>query len=157
MHKKAKRAFTLIEVMVAVMIISVVILALLEMFANNTHIFSALKKQKGIHSYASFLIANSDYGLETQTIGINNLVNDFKIDDDLLRELESKNITIIYQKVEKIDLSKYEDSGKEKIKGKEIEEKETEKVNTNVVFEIGKTIMQLNDTSLALLRLRVEP
>ncbi|MBU1927967.1 prepilin-type N-terminal cleavage/methylation domain-containing protein, partial [bacterium] len=34
-----RRGFTLIEVMVAVMIISVVILGLLQLFANNTHIF----------------------------------------------------------------------------------------------------------------------
>jgi len=37
MSKKTKKAFTLIEVMVAVMIISVVVMALLSMQGNTTH------------------------------------------------------------------------------------------------------------------------
>lgn len=146
MHKKSRSAFTLIEVMVAVMIISVVILALLEMFANNTHIFSQLNKQKKINQYASLLISNPNYGLESKSAHMDDLISDFKIDDDLRRELKSVKIEILYQKVAKIDMSKY--------KTKKSDEKE---VDSNIIFEIGKTVLKTDDASTALLRLRVEP
>lgn len=132
--------------MVAVMIISVVILALLEMFANNTHIFSQLNRQKKINQYASLLISNPNYGLESKSTHMYDLISDFKIDDNLRRELKNVKIEILYQKVTKIDMSEYEDKSKNE-KG----------MNSNIIFEIGKTVLKTDDASTALLRLRVEP
>ncbi len=156
MHKKAKRAFTLIEVMVAVMIISVVILALIEMFANNIHIFSGFKKQTHINPYASFFISNPDYGLETKSAVLYDLVSDFKLEDDLLRELKNIKIEVVYQVVEKIDLGEYDDMNKDKSNESDRDEKTDREVKTNAVFEIGKTVIKTSEASTALLRLRIE-
>ncbi|MDO8455060.1 MAG: prepilin-type N-terminal cleavage/methylation domain-containing protein [Sulfurimonas sp.] len=156
MHKKAKRAFTLIEVMVAVMIISVVILALIEMFANNIHIFSGLKKQTHINPYASFFISNPDYGLETKSAVLYDLVSDFKLEDDLLRELKNIKVEVVYQVVEKIDLGEYDDMNKDKSNESDRGEKTDREVKTNAIFEIGKTVIKTSEASTALLRLRIE-
>lgn len=158
MHKKARSAFTLIEVMVAVMIISVVILALLEMFANNIRIFSQLNKQTNTNQYASFLIANSEYGLETKKVTLDALLSDFKLDSDLQRELKSVKTEVIYQIVEQIDLSKYGAMQTEKIKQSEREEIQSaeKESNKDIIFEIGKTILQTEEASTALLRVRIE-
>ncbi len=154
MHKKAKRAFTLIEVMVAVMIISVVILALIEMYANNIHIFSGLKKQTQINPYASFFISNPDYGLETKSAVLYDLISDFKLEDDLQRELKNIKVEVVYQMVEQIDLGEYDDMSKDE--SKQSNGEIDREVKTDVVFEIGKTVVKTKDASTALIRLRIE-
>ena len=154
MCKRAKRAFTLIEVMVAVMIISVVILALLQMFANNTHIFSQLTKQAKINQYASLFLANSDFGFETISVYLDDLVSDFKVNDALISELKNSKVEIVYQKIEQIDMSEYDDKNREKEKLELSKENKT--VNSNMIFEIGKTVLKTDKSSIALLRLRLE-
>jgi prepilin-type N-terminal cleavage/methylation domain-containing protein len=137
MHRKA---FTLIEVMVAVMIISVVIAALIKMFANNTHIFSQLTKQAKINQYASLFISNPDYGLEEKNIHLDDLVTDFKPESNLAKELRDTKVKILYQKLEQIDLS----------------ESDQQDSNSSMIFEIGKTVLKMNDSSVALIRIRME-
>ncbi|MCX6051580.1 MAG: type II secretion system protein [Campylobacterales bacterium] len=154
MCKRAKRAFTLIEVMVAVMIISVVILALLQMFANNTHIFSQLTKQVKMNQYASLFLANPDYGFETKHVNLDDLVSDFKVNDALNSELKKNKVEIVYQKVKQIDMSEYDDKNREKEKLESSKENQT--VHSNMVFEIGKTVFKTDDSSIALLRLKVK-
>ena len=139
MNRRAKSAFTLIEVMVAVMIISVVIAALLRMFANNTHIFSQLTKQAKINQYASLFISNRDYGLESENIHLDDLVRDFNLESDLVKKLRATKVKIFYQKLEQIDLSE-SDNGES---------------NSSMIFEIGKTVLKINDSSIALLRIRM--
>ena len=156
MCKRAKRAFTLIEVMVAVMIISVVILALLQMFANNTHIFSQLTKQAKINQYASLFLANPDYGFETKSVSLNELVSDFKVNDALNSELKKSKVEIVYQKIKQIDMSEYDDKNREKEKEKLEPSKENQTVHSNMVFEIGKTVLKTDKSSIALLRLKVK-
>ena len=140
--------------MVAVMIISVVILALLQMFANNTHIFSQLTKQAKINQYASLFLANSDYGFETKSVYLDDLVSDFKVNDALISELKNSKVEIVYQKIEQIDMSEYDDKNREKEKLELSKENKT--VNSNMIFEIGKTVLKTDKSSIALLRLRLE-
>ncbi len=154
MCKRAKRAFTLIEVMVAVMIISVVILALLQMFANNTHIFSQLTKQAKMNQYASLFLANPDYGFETKHVNLDDLVSDFKVNDAINSELKKSKVEIVYQKIKQIDMSEYNDKNREKEKLEPSKENQT--VHSNMVFEIGKTVLKTDKSSIALLRLKVK-
>jgi len=95
----AKEAFTLIEVMVSVMIISVVIMALIEMFSNNTHLFSYIKKQTTITQYTSFFISNKEYGFQNKDVTLNDLLRDFNLDDTLRRELKNSKTKVLYQKL----------------------------------------------------------
>ncbi|WP_415396550.1 PilW family protein [Sulfurimonas sp. CS5] len=140
MHKRARCAFTLIEVMVAVMIISVVIAALIQMFANNTHIFSQLTKQAKINQYTSLFVSNRDYGLETKKIHLDALLSDFKLERDLAKEISDTKVKILYQKLEQIDMS----------------ESDNKESNSSMIFEIGKTVLKINDSSTALFRVRMK-
>lgn len=140
MTSKTSHAFTLIEVMVAVMIISVVITALIQMSANNNHIFSQLIKQANINPYASLFISNRDYGFESKSIHLDDLVSDFRLENALTKELRDTQVKVLYQKLKQIDMRKNDD----------------EKSNSNIIFEIGKTVLKMNDSSIALVRIRME-
>ncbi len=151
-----RKGFTLIEVMIAVVIISTVIMALLEMFANNIHIFSTLTKKTQINQYSSFFISNPEQGLEKEdALTLYDLIEDFDVEDELRRELKEVKIKIVYQELETIDMSDF-DGSEEEIDETENSDEEEKEVNSNMVFEIGKTVLKFDDSSVALLRLRVE-
>ena len=134
---RTKKAFTLTEVILSVMIISIVIMALLQMHGNTTHIFSKFTSQLKISQYASVFISNRDYGFEKQSLALSDLLNDFKVEDDLRRELKSIKVQIIYKELERMDMSEIEDA------------------NSKVIFELGKTILKVNDSSASLVRFRI--
>ncbi len=138
-----RNAFTLIEVMVAVMIISVVIMALIQMYANNTHIFTSMKQQTKINQYSSFLISNENYGFEDKNINLNTLVSDFDLEHSLRRELKETKVKLIYKELEIIDMSE-QDSDEEG------------EVSSSLGLEIGKSILQVDDSSAALIRFRIK-
>lgn len=140
--KSYKRGFTLIEVMVAVMIISIVIMGLLQMYSNNTHIFSAIKKQIKTNQYVSFLVSSDDYGFENKDIYLYDLVKDFDFESDLKRELKAIKAKVIYEEIETIDLS--EDSNESQDAG-----------SSAVVLEIGRTVLQSDEFSTAFMRLKI--
>ena len=146
-----KEAFTLIEVMVAVVIISTVIMALLEMYANNTHIFSNLNQKTKINQYATLFIANLEFGLEKNDVVVYDLIDEFKVEDKLRRELKGIKAKIIYQELDKIDLSEFDEKENEDMLNEE--EKE---VSSEIVFEVGKTILRTNNSSIGYLRLRLQ-
>ena len=142
-NKSADRdAFTLIEVMVAVMRISVVIMALMQMYANNTHIFTSMKQQTKINQYSSFLISNENYGFNDKNIYLHALVRDFDLENDLRRELKDIKIRMLYKKLETIDIS--EQSNDEDIEA-----------SSGLVLEIGESIIQTDDGSTALIRFQI--
>ncbi|MCK4737462.1 MAG: prepilin-type N-terminal cleavage/methylation domain-containing protein [Sulfurimonas sp.] len=135
-----RKAFTLIEVMVAVLIISVVITALFQMKGNSSHIFLNLSKKLEINQYSSFLISNDNYGFEKQTTTLDELLGNFKVEDELRQELKKAKIEVIYQELEQIDMSEQSD----------------ENASSGMIFEIGKTILKTDKSSVSLIRLRVQ-
>ena len=139
MNKKSYRAaFTLIEVMVAVMIISVVILALVRMYSNNTFLFSAYKKRSQVSQYSSFLIANKEYGYENKNVHLYDLLSEFDMEDKLRRQLKKQKAQVIYKVLKNMDLG--------------------EESNTSapqMSLEIGSSILRVDDASAALMRLQL--
>lgn len=135
----SKNAFTLIEVIVAVMIISVVIMALIQMYANNTHIFSSLQQQAKTNQYSSFLIANDKYGFEDESINMDDLLAEFDLEDDVRRELKNIKAKIIYKELKRLDMRE-----------EDIEN------SSDMIIEIGQSIIKTSNSSAALLRLRVQ-
>ncbi|MGB3961484.1 MAG: type II secretion system protein, partial [Sulfurimonas sp.] len=102
-----RHAFTLIEVMVAVMLVSVVIMALLQLFANNTHIFSSLEKKSQTNQYLSFLVTNPQYGFEDKRGTLYDVVSDFDLQDELRHELKNIKAELVYKELEVIDLKEF--------------------------------------------------
>jgi len=136
--REYRAAFTLIEVMVAVMIISVVILALVRMYSNNTFLFSAYKKRSEAAQYSSFLIANTEYGYEDKNVNLYDLLSEFDMEDKLRRQLKKQKAKVIYQVVKNMDLG--------------------EESNTSapqMSLEIGNSILRVHDTSAVLMRLQL--
>ncbi len=148
-----REGFTLIEVMVAVMIVSVVIASLLQLNANNTNFFSMLKMQKDNDQYLTFFIDNKKYGFENEEkIPLYRLLEDFDLDDDLRRELKAKEVNIKYQVVQTIDLAEFDQTQED---AQIQENQEQNATNSSLIFEVGKTIMQTQKSSVALLRVRL--
>lgn len=144
------RAFTLIEVMVAVVIISVVIMALMELFANNSHNFSVLSKKGQTNQYLSFLNSPSEYGFNDKHTTLYDLLKDFDVENELRRELKSIKVDLVYQELDSINMDEYSPE-----EDKEIQESDEEqRANSSMVFEIGKTILKVNDTSVSMLRIK---
>ena len=130
------------------MIISVVIMALLQINANNTHIFSQVKHQETATQYLSLLIGTK-YGFENEKISLEELVSDFDLDDDFRRELKHTDIKIVYQLLQSIDTGMFDESENEQ------EESDTRKKNSaGTIYEIGKSTLKTKRYSSSLLRLR---
>ncbi len=155
--RKGRSAFTLIEVMVSVVIISTVIMALIKLFANNTHIFASLQNKNETSQSLSFMMSNYNYGFNDDEVTLYELVEDFDLESDLKRELKETKIKLIYQELDKIDMSEFDgtDEENEDLYEEDVEE-EVKNASSNLVFEIGKTILKTDDSSAAILRIRLQ-
>lgn len=117
-----KKAFTLIEVMIAVMIVSIVIAALLKLRGDTNKLFMNLEKQARYSSLSTLLLYNRDYGLDTTTTTLYDLVNMFDINDDLRRKLKHTKITVSYEKLNMTNKENISfEIGQSHIQGKKID------------------------------------
>lgn len=131
------------EVMVAVMIVSVVIAALLQMRGDSSNKFMNIKKMLDTTQYDSFLLANDDkYGFERSSLDMKRLVDDFQVESDLRRKLSNKKVKIFYEKLQIIDTSEFNS--------------DEQNSSTGIIFEIGKSILQVENESSSLIRIRVQ-
>jgi len=149
-----RRGFTLIEVMVAVMIISVVIATLLQMRGNSTFMFLDLNEKSKIYQYGSFFTKNSKYGFENDTTYLDELVSEFEVENDLRRKFQNTKVEIVYQEIGIINMTDFAlDASDENIN----ENDESQEASALVmVFEVGKTILKTPTTSTAFLRIRLQ-
>lgn len=132
-----KDAFTLIEVIVSVMIISIVIMALLEMKSNNSFMLTSLKKQSDNEQYISLLITNKDYGFEDKKIRLDALVKEFDVDDKLRKKLKNIKANIIYKEISIIDLNEEDNS------------------SSSMIIEIGESSLKMDNASAKIYRLKM--
>jgi len=147
-----RNAFTLIEVMVAVMIVSVVIAALLQMKGNTNHKFIQLKKIVTENQYNTFLISVDDkYSFETSNIDLDRLVDNFDLENDLRRKLKSIKTKVSYEKLDVYDSGDLSDDSEEYEEGEE-----GENGGIDIIFEIGKTSLKSEDFSLSLMRVKIQ-
>lgn len=148
----SKSAFTLIEVMVAVMIVSVVIAALIQMRGDTSNKFIGIKKMMQTNQYNSFLLSQSDkYGFEESNIDLYRLVDDFDLESDLRRRLKSIKLKVDYEELDTIDTAEFDDSAKPSEDGEEVQTD-----TTGIVFEIGKSILKADNFSTSLMRVRIQ-
>lgn len=92
-----RKAFTLIEVMISVMIVSFVIGVLLQLYANNTSLFASMRNHSELAIQASLLVGNSEYGFEEKKITLAELVQTFEVDESLRQKLKSHRVSIGYK------------------------------------------------------------
>ena len=137
--------------MVAVVIISVVIMALIELIANNSHNFSTLSKKEQNNQYLSFFGSPSRYGFADKHITLYDLVKDFELESDLRRDLKAIKVDVIYQEIDSIDMDDYSVDEQEE---SEVEEDQENRTNSSMAFEIGKTILKIDNSSVSILRIK---
>ena len=146
-HSTYHNAFTLIEVMVAVMIVSVVIAALLQMRGDTSNKLFQLKKMVNTNQYNSFLLSNSEnYAFEDSKIDMLRLVDEFDLESDLRRKLKAIKTEILYEELEVIDTNEL----------KESEKAQETTASSGIIFEIGRTTLKTKDFSGALIRVRLQ-
>ncbi len=131
-----KSAFTLMEVMVAVMIVSVVIAAIIQMRGNSAFMYEQIDKNKHINQYLSFLVANEEYGYEKTDTTMKKLCDDFELDSELRREFSDIKLDIDYNEIDTLDMSEYDE-------------------NSELVIEIGKSVLSSKDSSASFVRIRI--
>lgn len=152
---KSSGGFTLIEVMVAVMIISVVIASLLQLFSNNTTLFNTVQKQVGSAMQSTLLLGNREVGFEKDSVMLDELVKAFDIDDALRRRLKSQKALITYTEVRTMDLSGMEDVSSEQVEEPE-EEIIYEEGEITQALEIGRTTLRIGEQGNSFLRLKLQ-
>jgi prepilin-type N-terminal cleavage/methylation domain-containing protein len=127
----SKKAFTLIEVMVAVLIVSLVIGAMIKMRGDMNHIFIKMQENQNSIQYATFLLWNKKYSLDNSHTTLYNLLDEFDLDDNLRRKLKEQKVDVEYKRLEDIELE----------------------MN---VFEIGRTRLRGSDFALEFERVRLQ-
>ncbi len=132
-----RAAFTLLEVMISVMIISVVILALFEMRANSNLMFFKIEDKSKANQSLSFFIRQKDFGFENKKTSMKNLITDFELNSELAKEFSDTKVDIKYIELESIDMKDY-DEGNE------------------MIFEIGSTNIKINKRSASFMRIKLQ-
>ncbi len=155
---KRSNGFTLVEVLVAVMIIAVVIGALMQLFSNNSHTFSTVYAKILQTNKTSLLLGNPVYGFENKKSDLAELVKDFNIDDDLRRLLKKEKVEVLYSEVTSIDFSDAAESVADA--QQELDKGETAAVTDTTTaanaLEVGRTTLKIKDESSAFLRVKLQ-
>lgn len=154
---KMSRGFTLLEVLVAVMIIAVVIGSLIQLFANNASTFASVR-QKILHTNTtSVLLGNEIYGYEKAKTDLAELVKDFNIDNDLRRQLKNVKVEVVYNEVRSIDFGEAAEDIADLESGESGEDTLIQEASEAVTaLEIGRTTMRVNDQSSSFLRVKLQ-
>jgi prepilin-type N-terminal cleavage/methylation domain-containing protein len=154
---KTSHGFTLLEVLVAVMIIAVVIGSLIQLFANNSNTFASIPQRILHTNTTSLLLGNEVYGFQKDKTDLAELVKDFKIDDDLRRKLKNIKAEIIYSEVTTIDFGDASESIAEEASSKtggETLVKDAADVSNSM--EIGRTTLKIKDQSSSFIRIKFQ-
>jgi len=146
-----RRGFTLLEVMVAVMIITLVIGVLLQLYSNNTRLFSSMRGHSELCMRSSLLIGNTEYGYEDKKTDLADLVRDFDIDDDLRQKLKKYEVKIAYAQVKELNT---EITGIDKTVEPLIEQN-TQSLKERSM-EIGRSSFEMDEFQTAYLRLTLK-
>ncbi len=149
--KRSRSAFTLIEVMVAVMIVSVVIGALFSMQGNITHKYFSAQEMMRTNQYSSFLLSGDDtYGFDKSNIDMKRLVDEFELESDLRRKLSAIKVNLDYEELSTIDTNELDADTQTTDTTQEVSG------GAGVVFEIGKTILKTDAFTSSLIRVRIQ-
>jgi hypothetical protein len=141
--------------MVAVMIISVVIASLLQLFSNNNTLFNTVQRQIGSTMQSTLLLGNKEIGFEKKSVTLDDLVKGFDVDNELRRSLKSQKALITYTEVRTLDLSGMEEASEGPVVEPE-EEIVYEEGEMAQALEIGRTTLRVGDQSNAFLRLKLQ-
>jgi prepilin-type N-terminal cleavage/methylation domain-containing protein len=147
--------FSLIEVMVSVILITTVIAALLQLFANNTHMLDGMEARTDHTLRASLLLGNPKYGFEQEQTTLSDLVDDFELADSFRHRLKATRLHLGYHADLQLDDTTL--MGAETPAAEEEKEGEAAAETSGAfVLEIGQTTLKIGDQRSAWTRLRLQ-
>ena len=155
---KMRKGFTLIEVMVSVVIISVVVATLLKLFANNAHIFAISAKKTNISMLGTLLLGVPDLGYEKEDIYLDDIVGEFKVENELRQILKSKKVYLDYEELLLMDGADFEEEAQSIVDENELsgsDEISAEQSSGALSIEIGRTIFKLDDQTSSFTRIKL--
>ena len=138
MPRGLRKAFTLIEVMVAVMIVSVVIATLLKMQGESSHKLGNIKAMLQGAPYSSLLLYTPNrLGFESSSTNLKELLSDFDVESNLKRKLASAKASLEYEELERLDMSELDENA------------------SGLVFEVGISKFESQNFENSLVRIRM--
>ena len=146
-----RKGFTLLEVMISIMIISLVIGVLLQLYSNNTRLFNSMRGHSELCMRSSLLIGNDTYGYENKTVNLAELVRDFEINDDLRQKLKKYKAKITYTQVK--ELSQESKKIDKAVDPYLVDSTEGLKERS---MEIGRSSFEMDEFQTAYLRLKLQ-
>jgi len=151
---KSTPAFTLVEVLVSVVIISVVIGALLQIFSNNAFTFRSVNTKITETNRVTLLIGNTLYGLEDDKVPLDELLKEFNLEDELRRRLKKVKVEILYTELQSIDF----DDAAEAIAQDSDEDQGLiqDAAEASSALEIGRTTMIIDHQSSSYVRIKFQ-
>lgn len=154
LYQNESEGFTLIEVMISVMIISVVIASLLQLFSTNTRLFGTLEQKIELSTEGSLLLGVENIGFEKKSLHFDDLVKDFVIDDELRRRLKEIKAEVVYQELMRLDSADFMEETEELAEEQDITL--TDASAKAVALEIGRTGLLFNNVKTSFVRLRLQ-
>ncbi|DAB29403.1 MAG TPA: hypothetical protein CFH84_09790 [Sulfurimonas sp. UBA12504] len=94
-------------------------------------------------------MTNPQYGYEDKRGTLYDIVSDFDLQDELRHELKNIKAELLYKELEVIDLKEFA------AETNSSQNEEFQETNSDMVFEIGSSVIKLEKSSGALLRLRL--
>lgn len=138
-----RRAFTMVEVIIAVMIVTVVIASLLQLFSNNTHIFGSFEKKSVASLYVTLLLESNTTSFEDKKVHLDETVKNYNVDDELRRYLKKRQANTYHVQSVQTQTSELNSGHQE----------ETKLTATqNRLFELSSTTLKIDGESNSFLR-----
>jgi prepilin-type N-terminal cleavage/methylation domain-containing protein len=153
---RSSKAFTLVEVMVAVVIISIVVAGLLQVAANSTKIIGSVDKRLDTSTYATLFLGASIVGFEDQEITLDELVKDFKVEDELRQKLKDMKARIKYEDVMEFDSADFEDQIEEDAQENDEFVNVEDEGSEAATLQIGRTSIYFEDGVSSFLRIQLQ-
>jgi prepilin-type N-terminal cleavage/methylation domain-containing protein len=89
---KNRNGFTLIEVMIAVILLSSVLIVLFKINGNNISFISKLKNKNKESNYITFLNNDFKYSFETNTLNLDKLIQKINLTDEENKIFKNKKL-----------------------------------------------------------------
>lgn len=150
-----RKAFTLVEVLIAVVIISIVIAAQLQLFSNNGKLFERMRTKIDNALLLTLILGDDTVGFEDSKLFLDELVKPFNVDDALRQRLKAQNSELFYQEVKRIEAGDVAEQGDDTVSDEEAAQNE-EKGQNSAALVIGKSILRSEGGSSTVLRIELQ-
>lgn len=147
-----KEGFTLIEIMVSVLIISTVVMAMLQLFSNNTHFFQHMDGKSSLTLESTLLIGAKDFGFEKKETTLYDLIDGFEVDNEVRKALKEKKVSLNYVEVTRLDGDDLEANAEALAE----DDENVDGASSGTSLEIGKSIISTGKQKSAFLRIKLQ-